>query len=237
MGVRPAAAADLRFRDRGVYLDAADAVVVADLHIGRESSAEVEAPLAAADEIRDRVESLRDEFDPETVVFAGDMLHSFGDLSMTARRTVEQLYDDCTDDGVDPVAVAGNHDARLADCWPDTVEDALALADGTVVCHGHEQPETAGERYLIGHDHPALTIEGVRQPCYLYGERQYREADLLVLPAFTRWAGGVECNHRRASDLQSPLVRDLASMQPVVWDGDGEEELWFPRLESIRKQL
>ncbi|ESS08973.1 MAG: hypothetical protein A07HN63_01182, partial [uncultured archaeon A07HN63] len=103
MGVRPAAAADLRFRDRAVYLDAADAVVVADLHIGRESNAGVEAPLAAADEIRDRVALLRDEFDPETVVFAGDVLHSFGDLSVTARRTVDQLYDDCTDDGVEPV--------------------------------------------------------------------------------------------------------------------------------------
>lgn len=237
MGVRPATAADLRFHDRAVYLDSADAVVVADLHIGRESSAQVEAPLAAADEIRDRVASLREHFSPETVVFAGDVLHSFGELSTTARRTVEGLYTDCADDGVETVALAGNHDTRLADCWPEAVDDAVRLADGTVVCHGHEEPEKAGERYLIGHDHPALSIEGVRQPCYLFGASQYRDGDLLVLPAFTRWAGGVECNRRRASDLQSPLVRDLASMQPVVWDGDGEEALWFPRLESVRKQL
>lgn len=237
MSVRPDAAADIQFRDRAVYLSAADAVVLADLHIGRESTSRVEAPISDADDIAGRLGSLLEDYDPTTVVFAGDLLHSFAELPMAARRTVEQLWDACADAGAEAVAVAGNHDNRLADCWPGAVESATTLSDGTVVCHGHEEPEPRGQRYIIGHDHPALAIEGVRRPCYLFGEAQYRGGDLLVLPAFTRLAGGVECNSRQASDLQSPLVSDLEAMQPVVWDDDGADALWFPPLESIRHRL
>lgn len=237
MSVRPASAADLRFHDLAVYLSAADAVVLGDLHIGRESSSRVAAPISDADDIAGRLNALLQEYEPATVVFAGDLLHSFAELPMTARRTVEQLCDDCADADADAIAVAGNHDDRLADCWPGTVESATTLSDGTVVCHGHEKPDSRGDRYIIGHDHPALAIEGVRRPCYLFGDDQYRGSDLLVLPAFTHLAGGVEINRRQASDLQSPLVAELSTMQPVVWDDDGAEALWFPPLESIRHRL
>ena len=237
MGVRPAAAADLRFRHRAVYLESADAVVVADLHLGRESQSQVEVPLTATDDIRERVAVLRETFAPATVVFAGDVLHSFGSLSVPARQAVETLYTDCTDAGIETIAVTGNHDTRLEECWPGGVETAVTLADGTVVCHGHEEPAVSGDRYLIGHDHPALSIEGVRRPCFLFGESQYRGGDLVVMPAFTQWAGGVELNHRSASDLGSPLLTDLDPMQPVVWDSDSEESLWFPPLASVRAQL
>lgn len=237
MSVRPTAAADLYCRDRAVYLSAADAVVLADLHLGRESASRVDAPISDADDIVGRLNSLLENYEPETVVFAGDLLHSFAALPLAARRTVDQLWAACVDAGAEAIAVAGNHDTRLVDCWPGAVESATTLSDGTVVCHGHAEPDAAGQRYLVGHDHPAVAIEGMRRPCYLFGESQYRGSDLLMLPAFTQLAGGVEINRRQASDLQSPLVGDLAAMQPVVWDDDGEDALWFPRLESIRQQL
>jgi putative SbcD/Mre11-related phosphoesterase len=237
MAVRPAAAADLQFSDRAVYLADADALVLADLHVGRESSSQVAAPISDADDLIGRLNALLATYEPATAVFAGDILHSFGHLPVPARQTVEELWNTCESAGIDAIAVAGNHDDRLSDCWPGGVEAETELSDGTIVCHGHEPPERRGDRYIIGHDHPALGIEGVRRPCYLFGEKAFRGGDLLVLPAFTRLAGGVECNSRTASDLQSPLVGDLGAMQPVVWDGDGEASLWFPPLGSIRQQL
>jgi hypothetical protein len=59
----------------------------------------------------------------------------------------------------------------------------------------------------------------------------------LVLPAFTRLAGGVEINGLRARELQSPLLTDLGAFRPIVYDEDSEEALWFPPLSEFRSML
>ena len=237
MAVRPPAADPLTFADRAVYLDDPDAVVVADLHFGRADASRVEAPIDAAASIRQRVRALLDRFAPSTIVFAGDLLHSFDRLPATAVDAIEGLWADCVDADTDALAVAGNHDSRLTDCWPGSVADAVTLDDGTVVCHGHTAPEQRGHRYVIGHAHPAITIEGVKRPCYLFGDNAYRGSELLVLPAFTTLAGGVDITDRRTGDLPSPLVSTLASLQPVIWDDDGDDTLWFPPLQQLRSML
>jgi putative SbcD/Mre11-related phosphoesterase len=236
MAVRPPSATTLTFADRAVYLDDADTVVVADLHLGRADASRVAAPIDATESIRRRVRGLLDRFTPETIVFAGDLLHSFDRLPAVATEAVEGLWDDCTSTGVEPIAVAGNHDSRLAECWPGTVDDAVAVEDGTIVCHGHTQPPERGHRYVVGHTHPAITIEGVKRPCYLFGEEAYRGGELVVLPAFTRLAGGVDLAGRRASDLPSPLVSSR-TLQPVVWDDDRDDALWFPPLAQLQPLL
>lgn len=237
MDVRPASASSVRFADRAVYLADVDAVVVADLHFGRGESSRVEAPIDATEPIRRRISALLDRFDPETIVFAGDLLHSFDHLPKVAVDAVEGLWDDCTDAGVDPVAIAGNHDTRLAECWPGIVTDVVTLADGTVVCHGHTSPEQRGHRYVVGHAHPAITIEGVKRPCSLFGEDAYRGGELVVLPAFTTLAGGVDLAGRRASDLPSPLISSLSTLQPVIRDDERDDTLWFPPVGQLRSLL
>lgn len=237
MAVRPPAADPLTFADRAVYLDAPDAVVVADLHFGRADASRVEAPIDAAASIRQCLRTLLDHFEPATIVFAGDLLHSFDRLPAAAVDAIEGLWADCVDADTDALAVAGNHDSRLTDCWPGSVADAVTLDDGTVVCHGHTVPEQRGHRYVVGHAHPAITIEGVKRPCYLFGKDAYRGGELLVLPAFTTLAGGVDITDRRAGDLPSPLVSTLASLQPVVWDDDRDDALWFPPLQELRSML
>lgn len=231
----PPGAIDCRFHERAVHLTGCDTLVLADLHVGRESTAGIEVPLDERGRLLDRLTAVLAASEPARVVFAGDLLHRFDRLDAASRRTIEALYDACLDVGSDPVALAGNHDARLADCWPDPVERERKLPDGTVVCHGHEEPAATGERYLVGHDHPAIAIEGVRRPCFLFGEGVYRGGDLLVLPAFTPLAGGVEVNDRRGADFRSPLVSSLGTLRPVVVDDD--RGLWFPPLGSFRELL
>ena len=237
MAVRPPTAASLTFADRAVYLADADAVVLADLHFGRADTSRVAAPIDASESIRHRVRTLLDRFAPSTVVFAGDVLHSFDRLPAAATDAIEGLWADCVDADTEALAVGGNHDSRLADCWPGSVADAVTLDDGTVVCHGHTPPEHRGHRYVIGHAHPAITIEGVKRPCYLFGDDAYRGGELLLLPAFTTLAGGVDIADRRASELSSPLVSTLAPLQPVVWNDERDDALWFPPLDQLRPLL
>ncbi|KAB1189297.1 MULTISPECIES: metallophosphoesterase [Haloferax] len=224
-------------RDRAVFLPAADALVVADLHVGRADASDVDFPLGERTDLADRLTALVAEFDPHEVVFAGDLLHRFDRVSERSVSALETLAETCTDAGATPVFVAGNHDTMLAESWSGDVHDEYRLADETLVSHGHCEPDGESHLYVVGHDHPMLTIEGRTRPCVLYGPGAYRGSDVLMLPSFTRLAAGVEINRMRGSDFQSPLVRDASVFRPFVRDDDAGETLTFPPLGKLRRLL
>ncbi|WP_017342741.1 metallophosphoesterase [Halorubrum sp. T3] len=249
---------DVAFAERAVYLPASDALVVADLHVGRGEASAVSLPLGERADLVDRLGALLDRFDPATVVVAGDAVHTFDRVTDRAREALDALRDACDARGAALELVAGNHDAALANAWDGPVREELLLSGNpdsdsdagdslrTVVCHGHEAPSTAADRYVIGHVHPTIEIEGDRRPCVLRGEGTYRGADLLVLPAFTRLAPGVAVNDMGTAAFDSPLVTDADRLAPVVIDSppdggdggsDGGEPLRFPPLGEFRELL
>ncbi|MDV7348460.1 metallophosphoesterase [Halorubrum distributum] len=240
---------DVAFAERAVYLSEADALVVADLHVGRGEASAVSLPLGERADLVDRIGALLDRFDPATVVVAGDVVHTFDRVSDRAREALDALRDACDARGAALELVAGNHDAALADAWDGPVREELVLGGAgdreagvsdtsrTVVCHGHEAPSAAADRYVIGHVHPTIEIEGDRRPCVLRGEGTYRGADLLVLPAFTRLAPGVAVNDAVSAGLDSPLVGDAAALAPIVYDADRGEPLRFPPLGAFDRLL
>jgi metallophosphoesterase superfamily enzyme len=225
------------FRDRAVYLPDADALVVADVHAGRAGASRVSFPLGERSSLRERLAARLADHDPAEVVVAGDLLHAFGTPTDRAVGTVRALADACREAGAEPVAVRGNHDAALDRAWPGEVCERRRLDDGTLVCHGHERPGEAAPLYVVGHGHPAIEIEGLRRPCYLYGERAHRGGDLLVLPAFTPLAPGATVNGMDAAAFDSPLVTDAETLRPVVRDDDAGETLSFPPLGELGRFL
>jgi metallophosphoesterase superfamily enzyme len=247
---------DAVFRDRAVFFPDAEVLVVADLHVGRADASEVQFPLGERADLTERLEWLVEHFDPERVVVAGDVLHSFGHVSRRATETLADIRNLCRAGDARLVLVGGNHDGMLPTAWDGTVQDAYVLDGGSddpvLICHGHEEPAVGGGNgsgdagagggddpalYVAGHDHPAITIEGQKRPCFLSGEGVYRGADLLMLPAFSRVASGVAVNGMRARDFQSPLVRDADALRPIVWDPSNEEALRFPPLGRFRRML
>jgi len=258
------------FADRAVYLSNADALVVADLHVGRAEASAVSLPLGERADLVDRLAALLDRFDPGTVVVAGDVVHTFDRVTDRSRETLNALRDACEERGADLELVAGNHDSALPNGWDERVREELVLGEGgerdtdaagatdaadttgatrTVVCHGHEEPSATADRYVVGHVHPTIEIEGDRRPCFLRGPETYRGADLLVLPAFTRLAPGVAVNDMSTGAFDSPLVTDADRLAPVVVDSpaagsDGDpdaggagEALRFPPLGEFRRLL
>lgn len=234
---------DVSFRDRAVFLEHDGGVlVVADVHIGRDESSGVSFPLGERDDLHDRLTSLIARFDPETVVFAGDVIHTFDGVSERSRASLSDLATTCRDAGATLELVAGNHDAALSTVRDDPVRDEYVVAHDdaatrTVVCHGHERPETTAGRYLFGHVHPTIEIEGDRRPCFLVGEGVYRGADVIVLPAFNRLAPGVVVNDMETAAFGSPLVTDADRLRPFVYDADAQETLRFPPLGAFRDRL
>jgi hypothetical protein len=222
-------------RDRALYLPDADALVLADLHVGRGEASPVALPLGERADLRERLVALLDAVTPATVVLAGDVLHTFSEATDRARASLDELAGACRARGASVVPVAGNHDTMLGAVWDGEVVDEYRLSDGTLVCHGHTVPEGEAPRYVVGHDHPAIEIEGQRHPCLLYGEGVYRGGDLFVLPAFSALAAGVVVNGMRAGEFDSPLVRRANALRPVVEEGD--DALVFPPLGEFRRLL
>ena len=173
-------------------------------------------------------------------------------------------HDSMLDSALDTAAPVLDTAAPVLDTKVSVCE-AYRVGD-TVVHHGHAEPERvepeeveskgvepervepegvsgnsvgadAVTRYVVGHDHPTIEIEGVRRPCLLYGPDAYRGADVFVLPAFTRLAPGAVVNRMRADDFQSPVVTDADALRPVVWDEEAGETLAFPPLGEFRRLL
>jgi hypothetical protein len=225
--------ASLAFRDRAVYLPRESTLVCSDLHLGRAAASDVQSDLGEHEDLTGRFGHLLERFEPAEVVVAGDLLHSFSSLPRGVAETLQTLEHEARAAGARMVVTPGNHDTMLSGLWDGPTETAYRVGDW-VVCHGHEQPELEAGRYLVGHDHPTLEVEGQRHPCYLYGEGVYRGADVLMLPSFTRLAAGVVVNRMRAAEFQSPLVTDADSFRPIVRDETGDETLTFPPLGEFR---
>jgi len=159
----------VEYRARGVYLEPADALVVADLHVGRDRASNVELPMGERADLTERLGTLVEHFDPAAVVLAGDVLHSLSSVPDGVETTLSALRGVTRRVDADLVAVRGNHDRLLPSLFEPT-HDAYRLADGTLVLHGHERPPAPAPRYVAGHDHPALEIDGQRRPVCLFGE-------------------------------------------------------------------
>jgi len=224
----------LTFGERAAYLPDADALVFADVHVGRDAASDVALPLGERADLLDRLDALLGEFEPATVVVAGDLLHVRGGVPDGVRETVEAIEAAVRDADAAFRVVRGNHDSMLDAVGVDA-EDAAVLADGTAVCHGHDDPPVDARRYVVGHEHPAVEIEGARHPCFLYGPRQHDGSDVVVLPAFTRLAPGTNVAGLRRDDSLSSMLSDPSGFRPVVVS-EGET-LAFPALSEFRGLL
>jgi putative SbcD/Mre11-related phosphoesterase len=221
------------FRDRAALVG--ETLVLADVHVGRDATSDVEFPLGERDRLARRVARLLSWAGPAELVVAGDLLHSFSTVPDGVPETVSRLHGLAGEAGARLVVTPGNHDTMLESVYDGPAPVEYGLGDGTVVLHGHEPPERSADRYVVGHDHPKLTVQGRERPCYLRGE--YRDAELLMLPAFTRLAAGTAVEGLRAREFQSPLVTDADALRPVVRDEEADETYEFPPLGEFRRML
>lgn len=232
---RPPGIADVTFTERAAYLADPDALVVADLHIGRDAGTNLELPLGERAALVDGLAALLDRFEPSHVVVAGDLLDAFGSLPSPVEGTIRSLADAVAEHDAALTVATGNHDTMIDVVFAGERVPEIRLDDGTVVCHGAADPGSDAERTVIGHDHPTLAVGGRKYPCALVGPIADRRGTLIILPAFSPLPRGTTINRLTAADLQTPLVDDLDAFHPVVTtDGDTR---WFPPLGEFRNQL
>jgi len=227
---------ELRFGACAVYLPERDVASVSDAHVGLADAARREGTGVPFDEGMVLEKAVRDvltRFEPLTLVFNGDIQHSFGGMG-DARDAVRRLRRVTESYDAEPVFVEGNHDTNL-----DAVVETCAWHEegGVVFTHGHtistDLPDAS--LYVVGHDHPTVEIEMQKQACFLYGPFDRKDADVLMTPALNPLCEGVVVNEMRASDFLSPFVRRFGEFRVVVETDD--EVLRFPPIEEFKRML
>ncbi|NEQ31279.1 MAG: ligase-associated DNA damage response endonuclease PdeM [Leptolyngbya sp. SIO4C5] len=178
---------------KAVYLPAFEALLVADVHIGKsETFQHFGIPIASTvnQTTLDCLSQLCAQFRPKQLLILGDLLHSRLALVDSALGPLQQFV---ATGEVDIKLIVGNHDrglaASLESCGIACVAEVLEL--GRLVL-SHE-PLALGDRFNIcGHVHPCLQLrtqlDRLRLPCFFLD----KAANQLILPAFGEFTGGYE---------------------------------------------
>ncbi|WP_048150057.1 metallophosphoesterase [Palaeococcus ferrophilus] len=190
-----------------------DTLVIADLHVGFEESMVREGHYVPRllDELISSLQGLLGREKPKRLIIDGDLKHSF----VPFRREMRELrafFEGISGLVDEIILVRGNHDVGVSWIRGLGVEvvDSLEMG-GWKLVHGHKLEE--GERFIIGHEHPAIRLRDevgatIKVPAFLAGE------ELIVLPAFSPWAYGNDVTR----EIVSPFLRkfDTSKLRVLV---------------------
>lgn len=221
------------------HLTEQNVVVVADMHLGAEASLEYEGlslPRVQTAKIAEYMESIVKEVSPSKIVVAGDLKHNFSRNLVQEWRDVERFVKSLSEK-VALEVTRGNHDNYLGVILREhgVPLRSEVTVSGVRVLHGHSG--RLGEGFtIIGHIHPSIRLKdgtgaSVKNPCFLYNP----DKQILVLPALSIVAYGVDVVSHRYPDSLSPLLSDigLSDFFPIVFSD--ERPLTFPRIGQMRK--
>jgi len=215
-----------------------DVLVVADLHLGCEAVLEEEGlslPRVQTRKVQGYIYDLVDAVRPSRLVVAGDLKHNFS-------RNLAQEWNDIVrfiqglEGRVHIEVVRGNHDNFLGSILREHgVPFVKELSvSGVRVMHGHEGV-LDGRPTVMGHIHPSIAVRGpsgagVKDSCFLY----LQERQLLVLPALSIVAGGVDVLAETDLGSMSPILSGLNTDSFVPISFSRGSVLKFPSIGEIR---
>lgn len=170
-----------------LYWPAEQALLVADLHLGKASAAAVKGRMLPPYEPREtllRLAQAIDRFEPSTIISLGDSLHDPGAENRLDDETRIML--DMIQEGRRWIWIAGNHDPDAARGLGGEIADEITL-EGITLRHEPRPGRVTHE--IAAHMHPAarVSVYGhvVRRPCFVGNGRR------LILPAFGVFTGGL----------------------------------------------
>jgi uncharacterized protein len=169
---------------RAVFLPVERSILVADLHLGKEStfrSRGMPIPNGSSEKTLQSLQTLVIEKDAKAVYILGDLFH--GAEAAAAQELFTQF---CASlEGIRVVWILGNHD-RHTRGWASPCETTRELfACGLRLRH---EPQTDGLPTVCGHIHPGFRVTGKAKraeklPCF------HVTTSNLVIPAFGDFTG------------------------------------------------
>jgi hypothetical protein len=214
-------------------------LVVADLHLGVEASLEnqgLSVPRVQTKKILQYLEDIIGRVRPDTIVVAGDLKHNF-DRNLTQEWQEVTRFVKHLADRVQLETIKGNHDnflnMILRERGVPPVRKELTIG-GMQIVHGHAPVQRRGLT-IMGHIHPSLRLRdsvgaSIKDHCYLWDPERH----IIVLPALSILAAGVDVVSGEGADAMSPYFSDggLAGCFPIVFSK--EKALKFPSVGNLR---
>ena len=172
-------------------------LIVSDLHLGkaghfRKNGVPVPRQVHFSD--FQKLNSLMDKFNPETIIFLGDLFHSdlngeWEDFVLWSRHYKQ----------IRQVLVEGNHDILQEKAYEATsmiIHQELVLPP----FHFTHHPEESSYYNLAGHIHPSVRLygngrQGLTLPCFYFGKRSG------LFPAFGTFTGNYKIKPERGDQL------------------------------------
>ncbi len=229
----------------GLFIRKHDLLVIADIHLGFESSVAYEGifvPRVQLKKILELIDKMVNVVYPRRVVINGDLKHHFGGLLKQEREEITKLIEHLWSKGIKEITVIrGNHDNYVSLVLEDLgvgFIDKLVL-NSIMLVHGHELFDPAKysvKIIIIGHEHPSVALRdelGVtyKFPCFLKGKLVTNQ-ELLVLAPLSIYASGNTVSLERENYL-SPLVKKYGLIdyfKPYMID----EELGILELPTLK---
>ncbi|MCX8181733.1 MAG: metallophosphoesterase [Candidatus Methanomethyliaceae archaeon] len=214
-----------------LFLKEKRALVIADLHIGYESSLKdkgIHIPQNSYPYMRSVIDSLLRLTGAKTLIMLGDVKHEFGKPSAQEWVEVKDLLSFLSDGGIEVHVVRGNHDnyiIAILNRMNVPLHDPFMVMEDILLMHGHKEVEVPEDIrvILMGHEHPAVSsrdLSGSRYKfkCFLVGRIGKERKRIVVLPSMSPLTLGVGINETPKEELLSPLLRsvDVDSLTPVV---------------------
>ncbi|MCL2148417.1 MAG: metallophosphoesterase [Methanomassiliicoccaceae archaeon] len=219
--------------DRCLMLDDGRTAVLGDLHLGYESALEEEGmyiPRMNTESIRDALNGILSEHEPERVVLLGDIKHDFKRSRREAAEEVRRIIR-LLAEASDVIVIKGNHDNFLQNILSDMGLMAADYIDlgGFRMEHGHV--DTGVRPVVIGHEHPSVRIPGavsggMKIHCFVH----QREDGVIVLPPFSPFSAGNDL----APDGKCIMAPALAASRYSDADLYGVSEVGIIRLGKLK---
>jgi DNA ligase-associated metallophosphoesterase len=201
-----------------MWLEAARALVVADLHLEKGSyyaaRGQMLPPYDTAETLS-RLEAEVDALAPAMIVALGDSFHDANGEARLAPLALSRIA--ALGFGRTLVWITGNHDAAAEFSMAGEVIDELILG-GLTLRHEPQAGDQPGE--AAGHLHPCARVSGrggtVRRRCFVTDGRR------IVLPAFGAYAGGLNVKNAAFAPLfgdERPMAAalGLGRVHAVGW--------------------
>lgn len=160
-------------------------LLISDVHLGKVSHFRkhgVAIPNNAIEENFNRLTKVVEWFNPEKVVFLGDLFHS----SLNQEWDLFEEWVSCCVSGI--ILIAGNHDIIDKKQYTNINIEVLQFLEVDDFFLTHHPTERQERFNISGHIHPGVILRGLggqslKLPCFFQKDNQ------MILPAFGEFTG------------------------------------------------
>jgi len=207
---------------KALWIEKEKILIIADLHIGYEEALVKRGfliPKTFLVELKNEIIELL-KLKPKLIIVNGDFQHEFSKISRIDWDDSMQILNLLLKQAK-VILIVGNHDTLIEQFTKKMdfeIRDFFIL-ENIAVLHGNKIINECLDKkikiFIIGHDHPAITIsDNIKQEkykCFLLGK--YHDKTVLVMPSFLPLPEGSDV---RKEKFLSPFLKDISNFEVFV---------------------